>query len=79
MKTIQEIAVIFNVQPEDVAVRTEKYATHLCVNQISLCGQLNNTKHPELAGIKMSTHSENFGQYGVICKSCNTKLEKAVK
>jgi hypothetical protein len=79
MKTIEEIAEIFKVHPEDVAVRTEKYATHLCINQVSLCGQLNNNKYPELAGIKMPSHSETFGQFGVICKSCDKKLEKAVK
>ena len=78
MKTIQEIAEIFNVNPDDVAVRTEKFATHLCVNQVSLCGQLNNNKYPELAGIKMSTHSDTFGQYGVICKSCDKHLEKKI-
>lgn len=75
MRTIKEIAEIYNVQPEDVAVRVE-FSTHLCVNQVSLCGQLNNAKYPELAGVKMPTHSDTFGDLGSMCKSCDKKLEK---
>ena len=75
VKNVKEIAEIYGVQAEDVAVRVE-FSTHLCINQTSLCGKINNNKYPELAGIKMTTHSENFGDFGVICKSCNKNLEK---
>ena len=77
VKNIKEIAEIYGVNLVDVAVRVE-FSTHLCVNQVSLCGKLNNSKYPELAAIKMPTHSETFGEFGVICKSCKNKLEKRV-
>jgi hypothetical protein len=71
-KTIQEIATIYGVAIEDVAVRVE-FSTHLFINQASLCGLFNNNKYPELAGIKMPTHADSFDQ-GAICKSCKKKL-----
>ena len=77
-KSIQEIATIYGVAVEDVAVRQVSHATHLFVNQASLCGQINNNKYPELAGVKMSTHADTFGYWGVVCKSCNKNLTKKV-
>jgi hypothetical protein len=78
VKNVKEIAEIYNVQPEDVAVRIE-FSTHLCVKQASLCGKINNNKHSEFVGFKMPTHSENFGDFGVICKSCSKKLENKIE
>jgi hypothetical protein len=71
-RTIEEIATIYGVQIEDVAVR-ESRSTHLYINQKALCGIFDYNKHSILAGIKMPTSANTF-EYGVLCKSCNKKL-----
>lgn len=72
--TIQEIATVYGVAVEDVAVRVA-FTTHLSVNQKALCGIFDNNKFPELAGVKMPTHLDKFGHEGQ-CKSCLKILNK---
>jgi hypothetical protein len=73
---IQDIAVLYGVELEDVAVRVE-FSAHLSVSQKALCGIFDNNKYPELAGVKMLTHADTFGHFGQ-CKSCLKIFNKKV-
>jgi hypothetical protein len=74
---IADIAVLYGVAVEDVAVRVE-FSTHLSINQKALCGIFDNNKYPELRDAKMITHLDSFGHYGH-CKSClKIFIKKAV-
>ena len=66
-RKIEELAVFFNVSPENVAVRTgATYRRHLVVNGKSLCGKLNNDGH------NMPTMFDNFR--GFVCPTCDKKF-----
>ena len=71
--TIQEIATVYGVAVQDVAVRVE-FSTHLYISNKSLCGRPA-FNSPMFDGVKLPTHTDTF-ENGQLCKSCTKNLQK---
>jgi hypothetical protein len=66
-RTLQEVAKLFNVTTDSVAVRTgATYRRHLVINGKSLCGKINND------GYNLPTMFDNFR--GFVCPTCDKKF-----
>jgi len=71
--TIQEIATVYGVAVEDVAVRVE-FSTHLYISNKTLCGRVAFTDLM-FDGVKLPTHANTF-ENGQLCKTCHKNLNK---
>jgi hypothetical protein len=66
-RNIEDIAVLYNVGPESVAIRTgATYRRHLVIKGSSLCGRVNND------GYDLDTMFPTFE--GFICNTCDKKF-----